>query len=190
MDSYSGFSDEQLIVLLKEGKQLAFAEIYNRYKSQLLLHAYRFLQDREEAHDVVQEMFAVVWAKRDVLDIRGDLDSYLYVAIKNRILKYIAHQKVIDKYMQSLDGYVEASELANDELLIGKQLKRIIEEEIAQLPQKMREIFELSRMEGLSHRQIAQQLGISENTVKAQVQNASKILRPKIKLGITFFLGF
>lgn len=190
MDNFAKLSDHELIALMKQGSQLAFAHLYNRYKSPLLLHAYRFLQDKEEAGDIVQEMFAVLWSRREVLEIRSSVDSYLYAAIKNRILKFVAHQKVIDRYMDSLGGFSEASNVLNDELLIEKQLKALIEQEVALLPAKMREIFELSRMEGLSHRQIAGKLGISESTVKNQVQNATKILRPKIRLGILFLLNF
>lgn len=190
MDSYDGFSDEQLVSLLREGKQLAFAELYNRYKAVLLLHAFRMLGDDEDARDIVQEMFAVVWAKRGELVIRGGFDSYMYGALKNRILNFIAHQKVIDKYTSSLEGFVEAGEVAGDELLIEKQLRVLIEQEIAGLPDKMREIFELSRMQGLSHRQIAEKLNISEHTVKSQVQNAAKVLRSKMRFNVLFMLYF
>lgn len=190
MDSYKGFSDVELVTLLKEGKQSAFAELYNRYKAALLLHAFRMLKDDEEARDLVQEMFAVLWAKRDQLIIKGRFDSYMYGALKNRILNLIAHKKVIEKYTLSLDGFVEAGEVSGDELMIEKQLRKLIEDEVANLPPKMREIFELSRMEGLSHKQIALRLNISEHTVKSQVQNATKALWSKMRFNVLFLLYF
>src|SRR6478752_4027010 len=101
MDSYKEFSDSDLVALLKEGRQSAFAELYNRYKATLLLHAVRMLKDDEEARDLVQELFAVLWAKRDQLVINRGFDSYMYGALKNRILNLIAHKKVIEKYTLS-----------------------------------------------------------------------------------------
>jgi RNA polymerase sigma-70 factor (ECF subfamily) len=190
MDSYNGFSDVELVALLKEGRQSAFAELYNRYKAALLLHAFRMLKDDEEARDIVQEMFAVLWAKRNQLVIKRGFDSYMYGALKNRILNIIAHKKVIEKYTLSLDGFVEAAEVSGDDLMIEKQLRKLIEDEIANLPPKMREIFELSRMEGLSHKQIAERLNISEHTVKSQVQNATKALWSKMRFNVLFLLYF
>jgi RNA polymerase sigma-70 factor (ECF subfamily) len=190
MVDYSRLTDQELIAFLKEGRQLAFAEIYNRYKSHLLLHAYRMLQDGEEAKDLVQELFAIIWAKREELKISGSLDAYLYGAIKNRILNYVAHQKVIAKYTESLDNYIQHGTPANDEKMIEKELMVMIENEIAQLPARMREIFELNRREGMSYKQIAEKLKISENTVKVQLHNATKTLRTKINTNILFALLF
>lgn len=188
MADYSGYADEQLFSLLKKGDEWAFAEIYNRFKHPLYLHAYRMLQDDEEAKDLVQELFAALWTKREDIVVSTSLDAYLYGAAKNRILNFMAHQKVIARYAAHLDAYMDSGVPGNDELLIEKELMAIIEREVASLPPKMREIFELSRHEGLSHKQIAGRLGISDKTVKKQIHNATKILKPKINLSILLFL--
>jgi RNA polymerase sigma-70 factor (ECF subfamily) len=186
MADFSKLSDEDLTALLKAGNHIAYAEIYNRYKNPLYLHAYRMLNDVEESRDIVQEMFAVIWAKREQLKITSTLDAYLYGAIKNRILNYIAHQKVINKYTDALDQYFKVGTPLNDERMLEKELAEIIEREIAQLPEKMKVIFEMSRKKGFSNKQIAEKLGISDKTVKSQIYNATKILRPKIDLSIFF----
>ncbi len=190
MDSYSAFSDSELAGLLRDGKESAFSEIFRRYHGPLFLHALKMLQDDEQAKDIVQEMFAVLWAKHTEVNVRGSLEGYLFTAVKNRILDHFAHQKVVDKYTDSLNSFIEAGEIAVDDVLIAKQLKALIEKEIALLPAKMREIFELSRMEGLSHKQIAEKLRITEHTIKSQLSNAAKILGPRIKLNVIFFLYF
>lgn len=186
MNLFSAHSDAELAVLLREGNEQAFAEIYQRYRAPLFLHAYRMLQDDEEARDMVQELFGAVWARHQTLSIRTSLDAYLYGAIRNRILKFIAHQKVIAKYTDSLNAFLEEGVAFTDEAVREKELIRILEKEIAGLPPKMREVFELSRNGLLSHKQIAEQLAISDKTVKKQVNNAVRILRLKINLILLF----
>lgn len=187
MDSYGKLSDQELSDLLKSGNQFVFAEIYNRYKGVLYLHAYRMIQHREDAMDVVQELFANIWTNRETLTIKTTLSAYLYGAIRNRILDVIAHQKIVLKYTDSLQGFLDDGEMVTDNQIREKELNRIIETEISQMPPKMREVFELSRQQNLSHKEIASQLNISDKTVKKQVNKAIKLLRLKINLILTFF---
>lgn len=188
MVDYKSLSDQYLVNYLKQGHTLAFAELYNRYKVPLYLHAYRMLQDEEESKDVVQELFAGLWLRRDQLMISKTFDAYLYGAVRNKILNYISHQKVVGKYIDSLNLHIEKSAPTGDELLIEKELSELFAREIAQLPKKMREIFELSRNGGLSHKQIAHELMISDKTVKKQINNALKIL--SIRINVRLFLYF
>jgi len=184
--SYSVNTDLELLTFLKAGSQAAFAELYSRYKDPLYFHAGRMLGDDDEARDMVQDVFAAIWSKRETLVIPTAVDAYLYGSIRNRILNFIAHQKVITRYTDSIDAYVEKGAFITDDLVREKELLKIIQKEISLLPPKMREIFELSRNEELSHKQIAERLSISEQTVKKQVQKALRILRFKIRLSLFF----
>jgi RNA polymerase sigma-70 factor (ECF subfamily) len=186
MTGYLKLSDPELLALLKEGSQSAFAELYRRYKEPLYFHANRMLGDHDEAKDIVQDVFAAIWSKRESLVIPAAIDAYLYGSIRNRILNFIAHQKVISKYTDSIDAFLEQGVSSTDEKLREKELARIIQKEIALLPEKMREIFEMSRNSEFSYKQIAEQLNISEHTVKKTVQRAIKILRFKIRLNLFF----
>ncbi|MNJ98923.1 ECF RNA polymerase sigma factor SigW [compost metagenome] len=187
MELYSKLTDQELLGLLKSGKQAVFAEIYNRYKGVLYLHAYRMIQNREEAKDVVQELFAAIWTNHERLNIKTTLSAYLYGAIRNRILDVIAHQKIVLKYTDSLQNFLETGESVTDDQIRRKELTTIIETEISLMPPKMREVFELSRQQDLSHKEIAAQLNISDKTVKKQVSKAIKLLRLKINVLLTFF---
>lgn len=187
MESYSSFSDHELAGLLKSGNEAVFAEIYNRYKGVLYLHAYRMIQNKEDARDVVQELFAAIWISRENLVIKTTLSAYLYGATRNRILDVIAHHKVVSKYTDSLQDFLDSGESVTDNQIREKELKTIIETEISLMPPKMREVFELSRQQDLSHKEIATQLKISDKTVKKQVGKAIKILRLKINILFTFF---
>lgn len=182
MMHYSNFTDQELSILLKKGDHDAFTEIYHRYKRLLYTHAYQRLRNEQEVDDIIHELFAALWIKRENLVFKTNLAGYLYTAVRNRILDYVAHQKVESTYISSLAIFLKQSENFTDFLLREKQLKILIDKEIAALPPKMREVFELSRKENLSHDEISIRLGISKKTVKSQVNNALKILRSKLSL--------
>jgi RNA polymerase sigma-70 factor (ECF subfamily) len=184
MLEYKNNSDLELLLLLKKGEQVAFAELFQRYHHPLYLHARRMLGDMDEAKDIVQDVFASIWSKRDNLTIPAAVDAYLYGAVKNRILNVIAHQHVVSRYAESIDRFLENGIAYTDEQVREKELARIIEKEISLLPEKMRVVFEMSRNDELSYREIAERLNISENTVKKQAQRALKILKLRIKLNL------
>jgi len=186
MTKYITCNDQELTDLLRSGDHLAFTEVYNRYKGPLYIHAFNLLRDREEAKDVLQQIFAVLWTGRNDFVLKSQLSGYLYTAVRNQIFKRIAHNQVASRYITSLAEFGTSGECITDYLVRENQLLSIIEKEIAELPQKMREIFELSRKGGLSHKEIAIQLNISEKTVRNQVNNALKILR--VKLGVLIYL--
>jgi len=181
-------SDELLVSQLKEGSHVAYTEIYNRYSGILYLHAYNKLRDRDEAKDILQELFTNIWNNRSQLIIQTNLASYLYVALRNRILKQISRSELQSNYIASIKNFTADGECITDHLVRQNQLSAIIEKEIDALPPKMREVFLLSRKHHLSHKQIAEQLGIAEPSVKKQVNNALKILRGKLGLIAWLFL--
>lgn len=180
MTNYNACNDTQLLNLLRSGDGMAYTEIYDRYALVLLGHAYNKTRSRNEAKDIVHEVFTTLWAKRGSLQI-DHLAGYLFRSVRNVILNQVAHRAVQDKFIKSMEKFAAGSELP-DHLVREKQLAAIIEHAIASLPPKMREVFILSRKEHLSHREIADLLGISEQTVSKHITNALKILR--VKLGI------
>lgn len=188
MTDYHNFTDQELAVLLKNGDHSAFTEIYHRYKRLLYTHAYQRLRNEQEVDDIIHELFATLWLKRDHIQFNTNLAGYLYTAVRNRILDYVAHQKIESTYISSFSGFINQSENFTDFLLREKQLTALIEKEIAALPAKMREVFELSRKENLSHEEISRRLGISKKTVKSQVNNALKILRTRLSVIAWIFL--
>lgn len=186
MKVYHTYNDEELFALLKQGDEEAYATIYKRFWALLYRHALRMLQDVQETEDVIQEVFLTLWNKAEQLELKNSLSGYLYAAVRNRIFDHIEHGKVKSKHMESLGTFMERSTYETDHLIRERQLRELIEQEIAALPQPMRHIFELSRHGNLSHRQIAEELHVSEGAVRNQVSRALKILRSK--LGIMAFL--
>jgi RNA polymerase sigma-70 factor (family 1) len=186
MHNYSKYSDEALFKMVIDGTQHAYTEIYKRYSNLLHSHAFFKLQDREEAKDVVQELFVNLWDKRHLIQLESNLSGYLYRTLRNKILNIIAHKKVLAAHEASLQLFLDSKPVPTDYQTRDKQLALLIESEIQSLPKKMKEIFILSRKEHLSHKEISEKLNISEKTVKNQVNNALKILRSKF--GLLIFL--
>ncbi|WP_316793203.1 RNA polymerase sigma-70 factor [Pedobacter frigoris] len=187
MLTYSSLSDFELTDLLRKDDASAFTVIYNRYFDVLYVHAYKRLQDKDEAQDVIHELFAHIWNKRRDFFIKTNLSAYLATAVRNKILDVISHQEVESKYVSSLQGFLDEGHCITDHRVRERQLVELIDKGIADLPPKMREVFELSRRHQMSHKQIAEQLNLSEQTVRKQVNNALKILR--VKLGLMLFIS-
>lgn len=188
MASAVTYSDLELFELLKTGDEAAFTEIYHRYFDLLYLHALKRVRNGDIAKDLVQELFTTLWTKRDTLQARINLSNYLYTAVRNGVFTYIARQKLESRYINTLPSLELTGECLTDHLSRERQLRAIIEKEIAELPEKMGIIFKLSRKEGLSHKEIAERLNLSELTVKTQVKNALRILHTKLGLMLYVYM--
>lgn len=188
MAAYSTYTDQELVALLQNDDQAAFAMIYQRYYRLLYIHALKKLADEDEAKDIIQELFTTLWTKRATILQDTNFAAFLYTAVRNRVLDYFTHQKVAEKYISSLQDFIDTDPVAADDRVNEKELLEFIQAEIQSLPPKMREIFLLSREQNLSHKEIAARLGISEQTVSKQVSNALKMLREK--MGVSMFIFF
>lgn len=188
MCAYQNSNDQELINLLKQGDRYAFTEIYDRHKSLLQRHAYKKLGDLDEANDILQELFVNLWDKRFDLSITTNLSGYLYSAMRNKILKRFAHKQVEDKYLVSLQHFLNQADYCTELTIRENEMAAIIQKEIDQLPARMREIFLLSRRDNLSHCEIAKRLSLAEPTISKQISNALKVL--KYRLGLFFFIIF
>lgn len=189
MDNYTDLADDVLLDLLTSGDHLAYKQIYQRYWAVLYRHARRMISDEEEAKDLIQDLFTNLWYKADELKIETSLSSYLYGTVRYQVFGLIDKRKVRQQHITSLQKFMKEAEFTTDTTVRENELKRLIEREISMLPPKMCEVFELSRKSQLNHREISQQMDISDQTVKKQIYNAVKILRLKFS-GIGVFLFF
>lgn len=186
MTIYSKCTDPELLALLKEGKHNAFKEIYLRYNSLLFAYAFRRLQNREEAMDVVQEVFIHLWENRSDFVIKSYLSGFLYKSVLNKILDIWKHNSVVRKHVLSQSVQIDVDAVETDFLIREKEVSNMIAREIAAMPPRMREVYELKFKQYFTVKQIASELGISENTVATQLQRASAHL--KNKLGLVVFI--
>lgn len=178
MTDFKTLSDIELVDLLKTNSTTeAFTEIYDRYWPPLLLHAQRMLHDNDLAKDAVQEVFTRLFQLSINLHVASSLSSYLYKAIRFQVLDRIKHDKVKMNYEEDFLKFSENWVIPSDQQICLKELAHAIESEIQKMPPKMREIFELSRKQYLTQREIAKMLDLSENTVNNHIQRAIKKLR-------------
>ena len=172
------FSEERSLILrLIEGDEDAFCELYATYKNRLIYFAMRFLKSREYAEDVFQDAFTVVWQSRRFINHDASFSSYLYTIMRNRILNQLRNAANEEKLKESiLSQALDYTEDTKREVMLN-DLKSLISHALQQLTPRQREIFEMSREAQLSHKEIADKLGISINTVQEHISTSLKLIR-------------
>lgn len=183
-------SDFELFDLVRSGDNAAFTVIYERYSALLYTFAHKLTADPDIAKDLVQELFISLWDKRAQTELQSSLASYLYTGIRYKFLKLVAHQKVRTSYTERFIGLIEQGSCTTDQYITDKELAAEVEKLISSLPAKQARIFSLSRMEDRSHQEIAEEMNLSEKTVKNLMSEAAKNLRLKIGIFLVLALAF
>lgn len=184
MNEYCSLIDDQLVNLVKSGDERAFAEIYDRYWNLMFHHILKMTGDKDETQDLVQEVFTNFWLQVEHIEPGANISGYLYVSARNKVINLVRHDKIKKNYLSSLSTFYTNHQHTVLEQISAKDLSIAIEKEIQNLPDKMREVFELSRKHYLPHKEIAKKLNISDKTVKKQIQNAIKTLRLRLNMNI------
>ncbi|HLR38630.1 MAG TPA: RNA polymerase sigma-70 factor [Chitinophagaceae bacterium] len=174
-------TDNDLILMLKQGDKEAFNEIYNRYENDLRDAAFRQLHSADDAKDVVQEVFISLFIRYDKLQITHSLEAYLFTAIKYKSLNHIRSNRIRKKHINRLSASSSSTETTPAKILYLKELNQQIRYIIASLPKKCRQVYLLSRKEGFTYRDIANELGISISTVEKHIIKALRIIRSRLQ---------
>jgi RNA polymerase sigma-70 factor, ECF subfamily len=172
--------DDFLIKGLRQQDKIVFDYIFNYYYSGLCAFSLQFLKDKEVVEDLVQDFFVNLWIESPQIHIKVSLKSYLFTSIKNRCLDALKHSKVREKFQNHILFGSDKSESTIDTYLAESELRQAIQTCMAKLPPRCREIFELSRLNGLSNQEISDKLTISKRTVELQISNSLKILRQEL----------
>lgn len=187
MLNYEKLSDEDLAGLLRKGYIAAFEEIYNRYWSRLYSAAYKRLRSRETCQEIVQDLFTSFWLGRKELQLRVSLESYLFAAVRYQVFTHIEKELVRRNYRSTLPEPTLLTDNSTEERILLNDMNHQLEEELVQLPEKCRQVFELSRKELKSNREIALELNISEKTIENHITKALRILRTSLRDSIALF---
>ncbi|HSC38130.1 MAG TPA: RNA polymerase sigma-70 factor [Chitinophagaceae bacterium] len=176
--------DNGLLREMAQGNEAAFTQIYHQYWKLLFSVAANKLNNLADAEEVVQEVFADLWKRRTEIDIRQSLKSYLAAAVKFQVYSLLYKKYRKRQFEQSLEQGTSASHV--EEQYDLKVLQEKLQQTAAQLPGRCRLVYELSREAGLSNKEIAQSLDISEKTVENQMTQALKSLRTSLKSFFSF----
>jgi RNA polymerase sigma factor, sigma-70 family/RNA polymerase sigma-70 factor, Bacteroides expansion family 1 len=162
-------TERSLVIRLIAGDEDAFCELYATYKNRLIYFAMRFLKSREYAEDIFQDAFTVIWESRRFINPNTSFSAYLYTIVRNRILnqlRELANENHLKE--QILSQAIDYNNNTNNEIF-ADELQELISRALQQLTPRQREIFKMSREKQMTHKEIADTLGISINTVQEHI---------------------
>jgi RNA polymerase sigma-70 factor, ECF subfamily len=164
----------------------SFKGTFQKYFQPLLNLGFQYLEDEDEAKEVVQEAFVKLWAIRSEIEIDSNLRNFLFTMVKNNCLNILKRKQILLKHHEKIKWMemhyqYESLTRIGDDFLEFQELKDKMDLAIKRLPEHCRVVFEMSRFEDLKNREIAGKLGITQKTVEAHLTKALKILRNDLK---------
>lgn len=172
--------DRVLIKGLKSKNRVIFDFVFLHYYSGLCAYSEKIVKDSVVAEDLVQDLFVTIWEKGEHLNLHAPLNSYLFHAIRNRSIDYLRLKKNKKEHANR-----DSKNIAIKNLSIywfaEAELETLIEKSLNKLPSRCREIFIMSRFDGMSNQEIADYFSISKRTIEIQISNALKNLRDDLK---------
>lgn len=176
--AYNIYTDEDLVVLMSHDDEAAFTEIYDRYWKKISVQAAAKLGDWSQAEDIVQDLLGNLWKRRAEIRLTGKLEHYLAVALKYQIINALATRR--RERLYKMEGKVAGTERTTEQWLDFEELRHQLGKLVGKLPERCRMAYQLGRDHGLSQKEIALQMKISEKAVE---QNTTRALR-SLRLGL------
>lgn len=171
-------SNEELLQQMATGDKQAYTELYNRHWEDLFITAAKALRGKEEAADVVQDVFLSLWNRRNELNLLGSLTAYLHTCVRYKCIHYIEKNITRRDYLYQLQEVIVSSFPTNAEIdLELKEVQQTIYKAVAKMPPKMRKVYKLSRQQQLTHKEIAENMSISVETVRKHIHHALHLIR-------------
>ena len=191
MQIIHGIAEKELIVRLKNGDKTAFELLFHFYYPGLVVYTSQFTADRNDAEEIVQDFFVRFWQRHQQIIPSDSFKNYFFLSVKNSSLNYLKHKKIEARYLQELSDLSNQHLVYDPDLYLVTELQEKIKDSINLLPEKCREIFMMSRVQGMKNDEIAKDLKLSKRTIETQISNALKVLRVELKdyIGLLIFLG-
>ena len=180
-------NDNELTDLLKDGDEAAFTEIYNRYWDKLYYVAHRLLKDTDNAEEIVQEVFLMLWKKRDALAIQS-LAQYLAAMTRYAVYRLLAKEKQ-HKEKENAVSMLKADDISEMHI-DNKILLEFILDLSNKLPEKCRLVFQYNKLQDISLADVAEQLNISQKTAEGHLTKALRTIRTSLGSSVSDFLLF
>ena len=173
-------SEQHLIEALRIGDEHAFTVIYKEYWYPMFLVAYRKLESREIAEELIQDIFTRLWKEREKVNIIS-LDYYLFSAVRYEVIDHIRSQGSQNKYLNYYKSFSSFEDCNTENTIAFNDLTKILDEGLEILPEKSKEIFKLNRLEHWSVGKIALHFQLSEKAVEYHLTKATKSIRIYLK---------
>lgn len=181
--------DSVILNLIKKNDSKAFAQLYDRYWAKVYNFACLYFSSRTDAEEVVQEVFIKIWELREKLETLQNFDGFLFIVTRNIIFsgmrKSFREACLKATVLRALDSEEEIVYDFDGEM-DAAELKKYINELVAQLPAQRQQVYRMSREKGLSYKEIAVRCGITEKTVENQISSALRFIRQNLPLFIAF----
>ena len=184
-------SNSDLILLIQKDDQVAFYNLYERYCRRLYGFVFRYIKQKEDAEEIVQEVFVKIWESRNKIDAYSSFESFLFTIAYNTTISLLRKRTSEKKYLEHLQSLQHPDDLPDliDEIHFN-ELNDRVQLLLNELTPRQKEIYHLSREEGLSHDEIAKKLDISVNTVKKHMANTLAFLKSQIDSNLSINLLF
>jgi RNA polymerase sigma-70 factor (ECF subfamily) len=184
-------ANTELVKLLKKGDMAAFDAIYNSYCHKLHEFVIRYVKQEEDAEGIVQEVFIKIWNARGKIDVYASFESFLFTIAYNSTMSLLRKRVSESKSREYLKSQqqIDTADQVIDEIQF-KELNSKVQSLLKKLTPRQKEIYLLSREEGLTHKEIAKKLSISENTVKNHLVTSLKYLKSHIDSSLAVNLLF
>ncbi|MBI9053010.1 MAG: RNA polymerase sigma-70 factor [Bacteroidales bacterium] len=173
--------EKKILKRIKDGDIHEFESLFREYYERLCAFGSKYVNNIEQAEEVVQDTFYNIWKNRATLNIKTSLKSYLYTAVKNNCLQVLRTRSLDVKYENYYKSHYSNESISPVDELNAKELSKVIDKALNSLPEKCRMIFKMSRNEGLKYHEIAEKLEISIKTVEANMGKALKHFRMYLK---------
>ena len=170
-----------LVAQLNEGNKEAFEQLFYMYYSRVFNLARRYYLSKENSEEITQQVFIIIWEKRNSIDRDQSFESYLLAIARNLVINYLKRKTYVQRYINYVFHNESDSDFVTENIVAYQDLQNCLEYLINQLPPRRKQIFLLSRNSGLSYKDIAQELSLTESTVNTQITKALEFLREKLK---------
>lgn len=181
---------------IQKNNKSDFSRVYSIYFPKLVRFAREFVLSTEDAENVIQDIFIYLWEHQELLDTLTNLNAFLFTLVKNKYIDQLRHRKLLERKREEFKTVFDkeiqlklyALQQFDENALSNEDIEIILDNAINSLPEKCREVFVLSRMEGLKNREIAERLNISAKTVENQMTTAIRKLRVELKDYLPLFI--
>jgi RNA polymerase sigma-70 factor, ECF subfamily len=169
--------DTEIITRIRQGDISQFEALFRSSYVPLVKYAKTLVKDHDTAEEIVQDLFFMLWQKRENLKIESSLNGYLFKSVHNRCLHYFEHLRVVERHALEMSHNQNEGSESPSEILLYNELHAIITQTLEKLPERCGRIFCMNRFEGLKYAEIAEKLSVSIKTVEANMGKALKEFR-------------